>query len=270
MPRLVGLAYASVLYRQVDELKQFTNFSNNGNEVAWGTIGNASAAEGMFWEAINAMGVLNAPVVMSIWDDGYGISVPNKFQHTKDNVGELLLGFQRKPGGDSGYEIFTVRAWDYAALVDTYAQAAKIAREEHVPVIVHVIDVTQPQGHSTSGSHERYKSKERLQWEDDFDGIKRMREWMVAHDVATAEEMDAIESKAFGHAGPIDPPDDVGELGRLAQHRTRHAKTCGIDARLTNRCLALEIQNHCRQIRIVQRHIRAGDDGARPRGHWIE
>ncbi len=129
MPRLVGLAYASVLYRQVADLQQFTNFSHNGNEVAWGTIGNASAAEGMFWEAINAMGVLNAPVVMSIWDDGYGISVPNKFQHTKDNVGELLRGFQRREGFEGGYEMFTVRAWDYAALVDTYQpQRASPAR----------------------------------------------------------------------------------------------------------------------------------------------
>lgn len=195
MPRLVGLAYASVLYRQVDELKQFTNFSNNGNEVAWGTIGNASAAEGMFWEAINAMGVLNAPVVMSIWDDGYGISVPNKFQHTKDNVGELLSGFQRREGFEGGYEIFTVRAWDYVELVATYQKAAALARIEHVPVIVHVIDVTQPQGHSTSGSHERYKSKERLQWEDDFDGIKKMREWIIANGISTAEEMDSIEAE---------------------------------------------------------------------------
>ncbi|MFN8398233.1 MAG: thiamine pyrophosphate-dependent enzyme [Bacteroidia bacterium] len=195
MPRLVGLAYASVLYRQLEDLKQFSQFSHNGNEVAWGTIGNASCAEGMFWEAINAVGVLKAPLVMSIWDDGYGISVPNKYQVTKDNVGELLRGFVRKGPGEDGYEMFTVRAWDYAALVDTYEKAARLAREEHVPVIVHVIEVTQPQGHSTSGSHERYKTKERLQWEDDFDGIKRMREWMIANGIATAEEMDAIEAE---------------------------------------------------------------------------
>jgi 2-oxoisovalerate dehydrogenase E1 component len=197
MPRLVGLAYASVLYRQLDELKDFSQFSNNGNEIAWGTIGNASCAEGMFWEAINAMGVLNAPVVMSIWDDGYGISVPNKYQVTKDNVGELLKGFQRHPGSDheGGFEIFTVCAWDYPSLVETYQRAAALSREFHVPVIVHVIEVTQPQGHSTSGSHERYKSKERLQWEDDFDGIRRMREWMIQHGIATAEDMDAIEAE---------------------------------------------------------------------------
>lgn len=195
MPRLVGLAYASVLYRQVEDLKQFTNFSRNGNEIAWGTIGNASCAEGMFWEAINAVGVLKAPLLMSIWDDGYGISVPNRIQVTKDDVGELLRGFQRREGYEGGYEIFTVRAWDYPALVDTYARAARLAREEHVPVIVHVIDVTQPQGHSTSGSHERYKTKERLQWEDDFDGIKRMREWMIASGHFTAEELDEVEAE---------------------------------------------------------------------------
>ena len=195
MPRLVGLAYASVLYRQVEELKEFSNFSKNGNEIAFGTIGNASCAEGMFWEAINAVGVLKAPLVMSIWDDGYGISVPNHIQVTKDNVGELLSGFQRKPGGDSGYEIFTVRAWDYPKLVETYQEASRLAREEHVPVIVHVIDVTQPQGHSTSGSHERYKSKERLQWETDFDGIKKMREWMIAEGISSVEELDSIEKQ---------------------------------------------------------------------------
>ncbi|MFM2376080.1 MAG: hypothetical protein RLZZ165_1177 [Bacteroidota bacterium] len=195
MPRLVGLAYASVLYRQLEELKQFTQFSRNGSEVAWGTIGNASCAEGMFWESINAIGVLGAPVVMSIWDDGYGISVPNSMQVAKDNVGELLRGFQRGEGGGGGYEIMTVRAWDYAALVETYAKAASLAREEHVPVIIHVTEVTQPQGHSTSGSHERYKSKERLKWEDDYDGIRRMREWMLAHGISTAEEMDAIEAE---------------------------------------------------------------------------
>lgn len=193
MPRLVGLAYASRLYREMESLHHMTGFSRKGNEVAWGTIGNASCAEGMFWEAINACGVLKCPLVMSIWDDGYGISVPNDVQVTKNNIGELLKGFQRAPGGDSGYEIFTVKAWDYVALLETYEQAARTAREEHVPVIVHVIEVTQPQGHSTSGSHERYKSKERLQWESDWDGIAKMREWMIAQGISTAEELDAFE-----------------------------------------------------------------------------
>ena len=192
MPRLVGLAYASKLYRELPDLHQYHQFSEKGNEVVWGTIGNASCAEGMFWEAINACGVLKVPLVMNIWDDGYGISVPNEFQVTKDNVGTLLSGFQRE-GDGPGYEIFTVKAWDYAALVETYSKASRIAREQHVPVIVHVIEVTQPQGHSTSGSHERYKSKERLQWETDWDGIAKMREWMIANGVITDEELTPIE-----------------------------------------------------------------------------
>jgi pyruvate/2-oxoglutarate/acetoin dehydrogenase E1 component/TPP-dependent pyruvate/acetoin dehydrogenase alpha subunit len=198
MPRMVGLSYASVLYRQVEELKAWagsTQFSVNGNEVCWGTIGNASCAEGMFWEAINAIGVLRAPLVMSIWDDGYGISVPNHYQVTKDNVGALLTGFQRADDGKGGYQIFTVKAWDYAKLVETYAEASRLAREEHVPCIVHVVEVTQPQGHSTSGSHERYKTKERLQWEEEYDGIRKMREWMIANGVSVAEEMDAWEEE---------------------------------------------------------------------------
>lgn len=194
MPRLVGLAYASKLYRELESLHQYEHFSKNGNEVVWGTIGNASCAEGMFWEAINACGVLKVPLVMNIWDDGYGISVPNEFQVTKDNVGVLLSGFQREEGGD-GYEIFTVNGWDYPALIETYQKASKIAREEHVPVIVHVVEVTQPQGHSTSGSHERYKSKERLQWENDFDGIAKMREWIIANGLSTDEELQAIEKE---------------------------------------------------------------------------
>jgi pyruvate/2-oxoglutarate/acetoin dehydrogenase E1 component/TPP-dependent pyruvate/acetoin dehydrogenase alpha subunit len=194
MPRLVGLAYSSVLYRNLEELKSAANFSKNGNEVAWGTIGNASCAEGMFWEAINACGVLKAPLLMSIWDDGYGISVPNEIQVTKNNVGELLSGFKREEGSDSGYDIYTVKAWDYPALVETYRIAAQKVRDTHIPAIVHVIEVTQPQGHSTSGSHERYKSKERLQWEEEWDGIRKMREWILASNVATPEELDQLES----------------------------------------------------------------------------
>lgn len=192
MPRLVGLSYASRLYRELESLSHMSTFSNNGNEIAWGTIGNASCAEGMFWEAINACGVLKTPLVMSIWDDGYGISVPNDIQVTKDNVGVLLSGFQRE-GDGPGYEIFTVKAWDYAALIETYEKASKLAREEHVPCIVHVIEVTQPQGHSTSGSHERYKSKERLAWEVEMDGIAQMRSWILTNGVVEEEELKAIE-----------------------------------------------------------------------------
>jgi pyruvate/2-oxoglutarate/acetoin dehydrogenase E1 component/TPP-dependent pyruvate/acetoin dehydrogenase alpha subunit len=196
MPRLVGLAYASVLYRQLNELHAYAEYSTKGNEVAWGTIGNASSAEGMFWESVNAIGVLHAPAVISVWDDGYGISVSNKDQHTKGNVGELLKGFQREPGSKDGYDLYVVKGWDYVALRETYARAAETARREHVPALVHVIEVTQPQGHSTSGSHERYKSPERLQWEKDADCILRMREWILAQKLATEAELDAIDKEA--------------------------------------------------------------------------
>src|SRR5262245_24846677 len=179
MPRLVGLAYASKLYRNLPELAGLAeSFSRNGEEVAFGTIGNASCAEGMFWEAVNAVGVLQAPMLLSIWDDGYGISVPNEFQLTKGDVYALLSGFRRAPGSNKGYDLYTVKGWDYPALCETYLNAAQIVRKEHVPAIVHVSEVTQPQGHSTSGSHERYKSKERLEWESEFDGLRKMRQWM--------------------------------------------------------------------------------------------
>ncbi len=193
MPRLVGLAYASRLYRELDELKQLTEFSHNGDEVAFGTVGNATCAEGMFWETVNAIGVLKAPAVISIWDDGFGISVPNEFQMVKQNISELLKGFQRKPNTNDGYDIYVVKAWDYPALIETYAKAAEIARREHVPAIIHVIDVTQPQGHSTSGSQERYKSKERLKWEEEFDCVRKLREWIITQGVATIEDLKHLE-----------------------------------------------------------------------------
>jgi len=193
MPRLVGLAWASKLYRELDELQSMTQFSRHGDEIAWGTIGNASCAEGMFWESINAGGVLQVPMLVSIWDDGYGISVPNEFQITKGNLSELLRGFQRDPKQKQGFDIYTVKGWDYPALCETYIHAAAIVRMEHVPAIIHVTEVTQPQGHSTSGSHERYKTKERLQWEVDFDGIRKMREWMIGQGIASADELDRFE-----------------------------------------------------------------------------
>ena len=199
MPRLVGLAYASRLYRELPELKEWEDygkFSDNGNEVAFGTIGNASAAEGMFFEAINAIGVLKAPAVVSVWDDGYGISVPNDFQMTKGSVSEVLSGLQRKKGDKTGYDLHVVKGWDYPTLVETYQKATKTARKEHVPALIHVVEMTQPQGHSTSGSHERYKSKERLQWEIDFDPITRMRDWMIQEKLATPEELDKIDAEA--------------------------------------------------------------------------
>jgi len=197
MPRLVGLAYASRLYREVPGLdaEEFRRFSDGGREIAFGTIGNASCAEGLFWEAINAVGVLGAPLLMSIWDDGYGISVPNEHQITKGNLSEVLWGFQRGRGDDSGYNLHTVSGWDYPTLVQTYAAAADRVRQDHVPTLLHVVELTQPQGHSTSGSHERYKSEERLAWEREWDCLVKMRAWMVEEGIAGGEELDALEAE---------------------------------------------------------------------------
>ena len=178
MPRLLGLAQASKVYRNVADLQSLTNFSKNGNEVAWGTIGNASTSEGLFFETINAAGVLQVPMVMSVWDDEYGISVHARHQTTKESISEILKGFQRDKNSN-GYEIIVVNGWDYVQLIDVYNRASKISREQHVPVLIHVKELTQPQGHSTSGSHERYKNKERLQWEKEFDCIEKMRSWIL-------------------------------------------------------------------------------------------
>ncbi|MCF6130543.1 thiamine pyrophosphate-dependent enzyme [Flavobacterium sp. AS60] len=195
MPRLLGLAQASKIYRNVRGLENFTNFSNNGNEVAWGTIGNASSSEGPFFETINAAGVLQVPMVISVWDDEYGISVHAKHQTTKESISEILKGFQRDEN-TKGYEILTVKGWDYPSLVATYEKAAEIAREEHVPVLIHVQELTQPQGHSTSGSHERYKDAYRLAWETEFDCVAQMRTWLLQNDLASAEELDAIQANS--------------------------------------------------------------------------
>ena len=196
MPRLVGLAYASRLYRNLPSLAEgFEAFSRGGDEIAFGTIGNASCAEGMFWEAVNAVGVLRAPLLLSIWDDGYGISVPNEHQVTKENLSEILWGFQRGREDDDGFDLYTVKGWDYPALRQTYAAAADVVREQHVPTILHVTELTQPQGHSTSGSQERYKSDERLSWEHERDCLARMRAWMIADGVAGEEELDALDAE---------------------------------------------------------------------------
>ncbi len=198
MARLLGLAQASKVYRNEQVLQDYDEakkFSNDGNEIAWGTIGDASTSEGVFWETINAAGVLQVPIVMSVWDDGYGISVPRKLQTTKESISEALSGFQRTEEKE-GWEILTVKAWDYIALMETYRKAEKIAREEHVPVLVHVQEVTQPQGHSTSGSHERYKDEERLQWEEDFCCIKKSREWMLDEGIADKETLAELEEEA--------------------------------------------------------------------------
>ena len=196
MPRLLGLAQASKIYKNVKGLEKHTKFSNQGKEVAWGTIGNASTSEGIFFETINAAGVMQVPMVMSVWDDEYGISVHAKYQTTKESISEILKGFQ-KENDTNGYEIFVVNGWDYVQLVDTYNKASQIAREKHIPVLIHVKELTQPQGHSTSGSHERYKSKERLQWEQDFDCIAKMREWILGFELegANGETLKFVESE---------------------------------------------------------------------------
>ena len=195
MPRLVGLAYASRLYRELDELKGFTQFSKNGNEIAFGTIGNATTAEGVFWEAINAIGVLRSPVVISIWDDEYGISVHNRHQMVKENISELLKGFQREEGSRDGFEIYTVRGWDYPALVEIYQDVTEIVRREHIPTIIHVNELTQPQGHSTSGSHERYKTRERLAWEQEFDCMKQFRRWVLSNGIVGEDDLLEMEAE---------------------------------------------------------------------------
>ena len=195
MPRLLGLAYASKLYRQNKELEYLDQFSVNGNEVAFGTIGNGSTSEGLFFEAINAAGVLQVPMAISVWDDAYAISVPARLQTTKEDISEILKGFQREPG-TNGYEIFKVRGWDYVALCETYERAIALCRKEHVPVLIHVTEMTQPQGHSSSGSHERYKTRERLAWEDENDCLIQMRKWMIASAIATEAEMDELETNA--------------------------------------------------------------------------
>ncbi|MFN8340628.1 MAG: thiamine pyrophosphate-dependent enzyme [Cyclobacteriaceae bacterium] len=194
MPRLLGLAYASKLFRENRELHAFTELSTLGNEIAFGTIGNASTSEGMFLEAMNAAGVLQVPMLMSVWDDGYGISVPQQYHTTKESISKALAGYQRNDS-EKGFEILVVRGWDYEALCETYQKAERICRQ-HIPVLVHVIEMTQPQGHSTSGSHERYKSKERLKWEADFDCLRKMRKWILEQEISTPEELDGIEKEA--------------------------------------------------------------------------
>ena len=195
MPRLVGLALASKYYRENKKMSSSTVFSDNGNEIAWGTIGNASSSEGHFFEAINAAGVMQIPMIISVWDDDYGISVHAKYQTTKQNISEILKGFQRDEKGE-GFNIYTVNGWDYPELMRVYEEASKIAREKHIPAIVHVRELTQPQGHSTSGSHERYKSKERLDWEKEFDCLTKFREWILSNNLQTEEELLQLESDA--------------------------------------------------------------------------
>ena len=234
MPKLLGLAYASKLFRENKGLKDMTKFSVNGNEVAWGTIGNASTSEGMFFETINAAGVMQVPMVISIWDDGYGISVPNEFHTTKGSISDALAGFERTDG-QKGIEIIKVNGWDYEALLNAYVEAGSLARASHVPVMIHVLEMTQPQGHSTSGSHERYKNAERLKWEKDWDCISKFREYILSNKIANADTLDKIESEAkvqvkkekeaawnkFSSGIKQDLNEAVSLLRAAAQHSTR-------------------------------------------------
>lgn len=199
MARAVGLAQASKVYRQVEGIEKADQFSKGGNEVTFVTIGDASTSEGVFWESVNAAGVLKIPMVVSVWDDGYGISVPREYQTTKGSISDLLEGFRVNEKGE-GFDIYTLYAWDYPSLVEAYTKGVQKVRETHIPAIFHIKEVTQPQGHSTSGSHERYKSKERLEWEQEFDCIRKMRQWMEENELASAEELDAVEKEAKDEA----------------------------------------------------------------------
>ncbi len=194
MPRLLGLAQASSVFRSVDNLGHLNNLSNSGDEVAWGTIGNASTSQGLFWETLNAGGVMQVPMIISVWDDEYGISVHAKYQTTKESISAILSGFQRDKKLD-GYEIIQINGWDYPALVAAYNKASKLARTQHVPVLIHVTELTQPQGHSTSGSHERYKSPDRLEWEREHDCNLKMRQWIIEQNFASEEELTGLEKE---------------------------------------------------------------------------
>ncbi len=241
IPRALGLAYASKLFRNNAALSDLTNFSHNGNEIVFATIGDASTSQGMFWEAMNAAGVLQVPLLMSVWDDGYGISVPIEYQTVKGSISKALAGFQRD-GDEKGLEIFTVKGWDYVALIETYQQAAHICRTEHVPVLVHVQELTQPQGHSSSGSHERYKSKQRLTWEAEHDCNLIFRQWILENGYATSEELEAIEHEAkqstkkdrltawsaFQASMKEDYDEALDLLQQTARHNTKSAELMAI------------------------------------------
>ena len=278
MPRIVGLGYASKLYRENKDLGQMQNFSINGNEVIFGTIGDASTSEGHFWESINACGVLQIPVVMSIWDDGYGISVPSEYHTTRNDLSKVLSGFQRSSKNENGFELITVKAWDYEGLLKAYSKAVKFAREDHVPSIIHVKEVTQPQGHTTSGSHERYKSKERLKWEEDFCCIKKMREWILKNKISDKETLDNIEKKAEEKAKNIrdkswkdyrkniegDFDDAMAIITRVAQNSPKNKKEI-IQVRddLSNTLQPIKADIF-KSLKFVQRIIRTENNLAKP------
>jgi 2-oxoisovalerate dehydrogenase E1 component len=247
MPRLVGLAYASHLYREVEELRGLDDFSHNGDEVAFGTIGNASTAEGMFWESVNAAGVLRVPMVLSVWDDRYGISVPNEYQMVKGSISEILEGFRRDPGRKNGYDIYKVKAWDYPALLRTYRQAAEIARRDHVPSVIHVVEATQPQGHSSSGSQERYKPAEEIAWDREHDCLVKMREWMLEQGLATADELDRLEEDNRREAENIAVQSREAYLGPIREERDAVAIVLEVDCASARK--AAELRQLAAQLR---------------------
>ena len=278
MPRIVGLGYASKLYRENKDLGQMHNFSINGNEVIFGTIGDASTSEGHFWESINACGVLQFPVVMSIWDDGYGISVPSEYHTTRNDLSKVLSGFQRSSKNENGFELITVKAWDYEGLLKAYSKAVKVAREDHVPSIIHVKEVTQPQGHTTSGSHERYKSKERLKWEEDFCCIKKMREWILKNKISDKVTLDNIEKKAEERVKKIrdkswkdyrkNIEDDFGDamtiITRVAQNSPKNKKEIiQVRDELSNTLQPIKADIF-KSLKFVQRIIRTENNLAKP------
>jgi len=278
MPRLLGLSYASHFYRINKDLQteRFSGFSVQGNEVGFGTIGDASTSEGLFWETINAGGVLQVPMLVSVWDDGHGISVPKKYQTTKESISEILKGFQRENGGN-GYEIFKTKGWDYTHLCETYEKAIKICREEHVPVLVHVEEVTQPQGHSTSGSHERYKNKDRLQWELDFDCIKQMREWILNNALANEEELLAIEgaakeavknAKNAAWKAFLDPvKNEVAEVCALLENLGEAAEAAKIELLAIKEPVRREIHSAIKQ---VLRNVKQAEPAREKLVNWLK
>lgn len=246
MPRSLGLALASKLYRQNEELSDFDIFSNKGNEVSFVSIGDASTSEGLFWETLNAAGVMRVPLAISVWDDGYGISVPKKYQTTKESISEITKGFQADAEG-RGIDIYVCEGWNYPKLVETYKRGIEKVRKTHIPALFHITEVTQPQGHSTSGSHERYKTAERMEWEKQFDCIKKMSEWILESHLATVEELEEIQSNARQHvlgsktvawrkyAQPLKE-----EIGELVNRISELANEVGHDENLQSQISSLQ------------------------------
>lgn len=248
MPRALGLAWASKLYRESDVLRKENSFSENGNEICFATIGDASTSEGLFWETLHAAGALRVPLMISIWDDGYGISVPTKYHTTKESISVIVKGFQDENGG-GGIDIYEVKGWDYAGLIEIYQKATAKMRDTHIPALIHVQELTQPQGHSTSGSHERYKSKERLDWEKEFDCNSKMREWMLQHAIADEEKIQEIENEAREYArtsqkkvwsdlmSPI--KNEISTLASLLDEAANHSSHAATISDFKNKLIAM-------------------------------